>query len=242
MFWYSFIVTVLLSFVLVAFCFVAHRAGYIDKILVRLGKKQATAKPNWAVFSWNNMLEKLNYQADIVFFGDSIIRGSDFQKEFPNQRIVNLGYSGDTLSGMIERVSMLRALNPRKIFILAGINGLTNKNYSVSAVTYGRLLDKIKEALPNADIYIHSLLPLSEQKQKRYCKNETVKAFNRLLSDLAAEKGITFIDIYSLYEKEGVLNPDLTVDGLHLHPHSYDRWARALKDCIPDTPALQSTH
>lgn len=229
---YLAIVTIMFLLTFVALCIVVYRAGFIDKILVKLGVKQATAKRNWAVFSWNNMLEKLNYQADIVFFGDSIIRGSDFQKNFPDQKIVNLGYSGDTLAGMIERVPMLRALNPKKIFILAGINGLTDKNYRTSASTYGKLLNSIKEALPDADIYIHSLLPLSLEKQKQICKNETIQAFNRLLSDLASERSITFIDLYALYEKEGVLNPDLTVDGIHLHPHSYEPWASVLKGFV----------
>ena len=215
-----------------ALCITLHRFGVADKILIKLGMKQATAKPNWAVFSWNNMLEKLNYEADTVFFGDSIIRGSDFQKVFPDQRIVNLGYSGDTLAGMIERISMLRALHPKKIFILAGINGLTNRNYRVCALTYSRLLDKIKEALPDADVYIHSVLPLSVQRQRKICKNETIRAFNLLLADLAKEKGITFIDIYALYERDNVLDPDVTVDGIHLQPHCYDRWANVLKDYV----------
>lgn len=229
---YSIIITISFVFILAAFSALIYRGGYTDKIFVKLGWKEYKAKQNWAVFSWNNMLEKLNYQADIVFFGDSIVRGSDFQKQFPHKKIVNLGYSGDTLSGMVERVSMIKALNPQQIFFLGGINGLTDKNVKKSAETYANLLDKISKAVPNAKIYVHCILPLSTEKEKKICKNETIKYFNKLISEIAVKREITFIDIYSMYEKDCVLNPDLTIDGIHLHPHAYDRWAEVLKEYI----------
>ena len=232
MLWYSIIVTFFSLIILTAFCLLLYREGYVTKIFVKLGWIENRAKINWTAFSWNNMLEKLNYKADVVFFGDSIIRGSDFQKTFPNKRIVNLGCSGDTLAGMSERVNMIKALNPKQIFILAGINGLTDKNIEMSIKTYEGMLDKIKENNPDSKIYVHSVLPLSELKEKTICKNKTIKLFNEKISVLAYKKDIMFIDIYSIYEKNGVLNPELTVDGIHLHPYAYDNWANVLKKYI----------
>lgn len=229
---YSVIITFAFVIVFAVLSLIIYREGYISKIFVKLGWKENKAKVNWAVFSWNNMLEKLDYQADIVFFGDSIIRGSDFRKYFPDKKIVNLGYSGDNLSGMLQRVTMIKALKPSQIFILGGINGMTDKNVKQNAIIYAKLLDRIMETVPDAKIYVNSLLPLSSEKEKSICKNKTIRYFNQLISNVAQKKQIEFIDIYSVYEKDNMLNPDLTIDGIHLYPHAYDKWAKILMNYI----------
>lgn len=240
MVWYAIAVTVLFVFVSVAFVALAHRGGYFRKLFVKLGWRNPKTTTNWAVFSWNNTMEKLDYQADIVFFGDSITRGSDFRKDFPNKKIVNLGYSGDTLAGMVGRVSMIKAMNPKQVFILGGINGLTNQNAVQCAKTYEKLLDAVKEALPETRIYVQSVLPLSSEKEKAICKNETIIFFNQRIRELAEARELPFIDLYSLYVKDGVMNPELTVDGIHLNPHAYGRWAALLEKYILNPKAETS--
>ncbi len=215
-------------------CILLVHGGYFNKILVKLGLKEAKAKINWTVFSWNNTMEKLDYQADIVFFGDSLVRGSDFRSVFKDKRIVNLGCSGDTLAGMIERVSMVKAMSPKKVFFLGGINGLTNKNVEVSVNTYSRLLDKLHSELPESEIYVHSLLPLSREKERSICKNETIVRFNERIEAVSKEKGFSFVDLYSLYLLDGEMNPALTKDGIHLLPDAYDIWARAIEKHIKE--------
>lgn len=59
--------------------------GYYDtKILVKLGLKERTVETNWAVVGWNNTVEKLDYDADIVFLEiqsqEVVILGSIFLK------------------------------------------------------------------------------------------------------------------------------------------------------------------
>ena len=54
-----------------------------------------TSPDYWARVGWTNTIEKLHSNFDIAFFGNSITRGSDFQLEFTDKKIINLGYSGD---------------------------------------------------------------------------------------------------------------------------------------------------
>lgn len=229
---YLIITTIILILVLFVLGLIICREGYVAKIFVKLGWRKNIVKQNWAVISWNNMLEKLNYEADIVFFGDSIIRGSEFNKHFIDKKIVNLGYTGDTLSGMLQRVTMIKAVNPNQIFILGGINGLTNKNVEKSIAIYDKLLDKISEILPDKKIYVHSILPISSKRETKICDNKTIKRFNQLIAKLTKEKGIEFIDIYPFYEKDGVMNPDFTTDGLHINQKAYDIWVNVMKNYI----------
>lgn len=237
---YAILITAFCILLLIVLGMLIHRNGYLQKILVKLGLKEQKEKTNWAVFSWNNTMEKLDYQADVVFFGDSIIRGSDFRKQFPHKKIVNLGYSGDTLSGMIKRIPMITAMHPQQVFILGGINGLTNRNADRCIAVYEKLLNEIRQAMPFTKIYIHSLLPLSSEKERKICKNQTILCFNQRLRSLAEARNIPFIDLYTLYAKDGVLNPDLTVDGIHLFPHAYERWATALHPYL--SPINQSAN
>ena len=39
---------------------------------------------------WENTIRKMYTEFDVAFFGASIIRGSDFQKYFPDKKIINL--------------------------------------------------------------------------------------------------------------------------------------------------------
>lgn len=225
---YAILTSICAILILAAFCFVFHRAGYDTKLLVKLGLREPVAETNWAVVSWNNTMEKLNYDADVVFFGDSITRGSDFRAYFPESKIVNLGYSGDTLDGMLTRVSSVAAVTPEKVFIMGGINGITDKNIDQSIVTYSKLIEMLIATVPNSEIYIQSVLPISSTRESWFLSNKTIVEFNRKLAQLALEKDATYIDLYSLYEVNGEMNPELTTDGIHLHPDAYALWADAI--------------
>lgn len=238
MIYYAIILTALAILFFVLFVFIFIRSGYLGKILVKFGLAEQKNKPNWAVFSWNNTMEKLSYTADIVFFGDSLIRGSDFRERFKDKKIVNLGYSGDTLSGMIERIPMVKAVSPKQVFLLGGINGLTNMNIDRCADKYAQLLDCLSEALPETKIYVHSVLPLSKEKERSICLNESIVKFNQKIEKISRERQIPFIDLYSLYVLDGKMNPELTKDGIHLLPESYDIWGNAIDKYIIEKEAV----
>lgn len=227
---YQIAVTVVAIMLFVGCLLLVLKGGYVDKIFVKLGLKQRKANINWAVFSWDSCIKKLDYEADVAFFGDSLTRGGDFQNAFCNKKIINLGMSGDTLAGMVKRVSMLESVSPEKVFFLGGINGLTDFNVKLCVEKYEELILAIKTALPKTQIYLQSLLPISHEKEGKICKNKTVEAFNSEIKILARKHGLEFIDLYPLYLSDGQLNPELTVDGLHLKPEGYGPWYKKLKE------------
>ena len=213
------------------------KAGYWRKILVKWGLKAPEAKIDWTASSWESCLLKMEATADVVFFGDSITRGGNFHQQFPGQRIVNLGSSGDTLHGMCRRVSTVQLLRPQKVFFLGGINGLTDHNGKVCIQTYETVIDRLQEALPEATIYVHSVLPIAKKRERGLCRNTTIEAFNRAIEKLARQKGLVYIDLYSRYVLDGALNPCYPKeDGLHLLPESYGPWYEAI------TPYMTATN
>ena len=127
---------------------------------------------------------------------------------------------------------MVEAVNPKKIFFLGGINGLSNMNIKKCVEQYSELMDALKRSAPDAQIYVHSLLPISKSKEKKICSNKTIREFNERIKNIAVEKGLTFIDLYPLYEKDGSMNPEHTIDGLHLKPEAYGFWFDEIREYI----------
>ena len=213
----AFVSTIIMTVLLV-------KCNYHRKILMKLGLVEQSCPINWAAFSWNSCMEKLEYRADVVFFGDSIIRGGNFHKRFQHLKIVNLGSSGDSLAAMIRRIDGARVLSPKKVFLLGGINGLTDMNIKKTAAKYEELLNKLQEKIPAAQIYVHSVLPISRKKQLQICKNSTIIKFNEMIKEIASRKGLEYVELHSSYFKNGELNPAMTKDGIHLLPEAYESW------------------
>lgn len=234
---YAFIVTILFVLSTIAFGIVFFRENYPRRIAVKMGwadnyKNKAV---DYAVIGWNNTLLKLDYDADIVFFGDSITAQSDFREYFPEKKIVTLGYPGDNLLGMQDRVEGIVAVNPEQVFVMGGINGLKSYTIQVELKRYETLLSMLKEQLPNSDIYVLSVLPISKDRESKNCSNEVIEEFNGKLQLLVNDYGFTYVDIHSLYlNDQGAMDDKLTRDGLHLYPEAYGRWAEKIGQYIEE--------
>ncbi len=190
--------------------------------------------PNYySIAGWTNTIKKLHSEFDIAFFGNSITRGSDFQLHFPDKRIINLGYAGDNLRGMLNRVPMLEAANPKKIFIMAGTNDLVNKDLEIYKNDYIQLISTIYKAIPNTKIYIQSVIPANTKLKNGHTPNEKVIKANEIMESLSDSLHFQFINTYDSYtDGEGQLDKKYTKDGIHLYPEAYDKWAEIIKPYI----------
>jgi len=182
------------------------------------------------VTSWNNCIEKLDMEVDVVFFGDSETAGGDWQKAFPDVKSINLGYIGEDVKGMLRRVDAIKAVNPKKVFLMAGINGLQRQTMDEFEYWYETLVDAIRRDVPEAELYIESILPVTSYSD--YCDNEKVREANVVLQQIAAECNIHYIDVYSAYAQEGALPDAMSYDGLHLTKEAYSLWYEAIRNQV----------
>lgn len=167
---------------------------------------------------------------DALFLGDSITKGNNFDEIFTELYIVDFGFGGATIEDLIGRVPEVGEIHPAKIFVLAGGNSLYSDNVEECVETFRDLLEALLDACPYAEIYVESMLPLDKAVAYRYdCPNRTIRIFNGRLSELAAEYGLTYIDLYPAYEKNGELNEDLTEDGIHLKDDAFGPWAEIVR-------------
>lgn len=176
---------------------------------------------------WNETNKNIP-SSSIVFLGDSITEYFMLNEFFPNKNVINRGIYGDTSKGALTRLDeSIYSLNPSKVFLLIGTNDLdkTNDTPDIIGERIKNIVYKIKEKCPNTIIYIQSIYPVNKNMKsldigKR--NNKDISSINTKLFNIANNKDIFYIDVYSqLIDKNGDLNIEYTLEGLHLSPKGY---------------------
>lgn len=224
------IVSVVLNVVLLAaLYYVAFVKTDFSKRMMAKIKHEAYVperQDDCCVASWNNCISKLDMEVDVVFFGDSHIAGGDFQKAFPDVTSINLGYIGEDTKGMLRRVEAIAAAQPKKVFLMGGINGLYNQSLEDFEYWYTALVDSIRIAVPDAELYVNSILPVTSY--SAYCDNKKIIEANSIIKRMTNERNITYIDLHSMYADNNALPDSMSSDGLHLTGEAYNIWYAAV--------------
>jgi lysophospholipase L1-like esterase len=163
----------------------------------------------------------------VVFLGDSITEGGIWNEWFPEFPTLNRGIGGDTVGEVLQRLE--DALHrPRAISLLIGTNDLGGIGPSAKvediARQLGTLLTRIRELVPDAPLFVNSVMPRSKGFRTR------VQHLNRRYEQLAAAHGATYIDLWAPFvTPDGRLRKELTSDGLHLNGEGYRIWVDILR-------------
>lgn len=171
---------------------------------------------------------------DIVMLGNSLTDGCEFNELMGNRHIKNRGIVGDIVQGFIDRIDPIIKGQPKKLFIMGGVNDIS---HDVSADSIARVMEKlivmVKQGSPRTKIYLQSLLPFNnEVREWRLLvgREHVVVEANILLEQVARRQGVTWINLYPLFaDDQGRLRADLTNDGLHLMGKGYLIWRDALR-------------
>lgn len=174
--------------------------------------------------AWTNSLRQMNAKADIVFFGDSLIYYGDFARIFPDKVVCNLGLRGDTIHGMIERVEQVELLAPAQVYLMAGINDVAFNNLREFVTQFNQLVFSIINNSPGTKLILQSLLPVNDVDFMVSCSNRQIMVCNEEIRKISWKYQLRYLDLFSLYEENGVLSKDRTTDGIHLTPKAYTQW------------------
>lgn len=220
---------------------IAKKTDLIEKVFYKLGyveNPQMVSKRKIefrCIQGWENTLYKMNVDADIVFFGNSITYESNFQQVFPDLKIVNMGCNKDIIDDLINRAFMIKSVHPKKIFVMGGINNFNATPLDEFKIKYETLVDSIRIYNPDANIFLQSILPVNPTKGvgKIYvdCVNK-IKDANKIIEKISRNSNCTYIDLFSAYQVNDTLPQKYTRDGLHLYPKYYDIWADVIKPFV----------
>ncbi|RYF49921.1 MAG: hypothetical protein EOO27_32680 [Comamonadaceae bacterium] len=163
----------------------------------------------------------------VVMLGDSLTEGIDWSAVFPGVTIANRGIGGDSTKGMLDRLSSVTDLKPKKIFIMAGINDLSWYGWAPAEVfnRYKQMIDTLAKS--GAKLYVQSTLMAGPAFPP--ATNVAVADLNTRLRDYCRRGHCHYIDLNPLLAPQGALSLDYTVDHLHLNAAGYEKWAQAIR-------------
>ena len=173
------------------------------------------------------------YSSDIIMLGNSLTDGAEWNELFDNCHVKNRGIVGDIIPGFFERLEPILKGQPRKIFIMGGVNDISHgvsADSIVSAMT--QVVTTVQARCPKTEIYVQSMLPFNNDVRLWKLlkgREQVVVDGNKGLESMCQRLGVTFINLYPLFVGEnGKMKPEYTNDGLHLMGGAYLIWRDAL--------------
>lgn len=189
---------------------------------------------------------KLKYLNELSVKGQTLFTGSSLMEQFPidellmnrgiNKIIYNRGVGGFTTNDLLEHMEeMVFGVEPSKIFINIGTNDIGTPDYSLDKLikNYEDILNKIKDRLPNAEVYVMEYYPINEvakipendwEKSAFITRNnENIKIANNAVKELAEKIGYKYIDVNEgLTDENRRLKVKYTVEGIHMYANAYN--------------------
>lgn len=163
--------------------------------------------------------------ASDIFMGDSISEGLSFY-DYLDEKNVD-AKKGMSIVNAKNEISSVAKLKPKNIYILYGINDMNDTVSSKWFVDqYRGFIDNLKAQIPQANIYIQSILPVdsSEEKKNPHLNNKHISECNAALMDMAKQEKVSFINIASLINQN-----DKSLyegDGTHFKAEFYPKWLK----------------
>ncbi len=173
----------------------------------------------------------------IILLGDSLTDEGEWAELLENPNIKKRGISGDTTNRILNRLKEIVDSNPKKIFLMVGINDLINDGISVEQILelYKNILTDLRNKIPNTEVFVQSVLPVNNKVTRHWQNNNNVLKLNSYLRDLAKEFTYQYIDVFSdLLDSQNQLDAQYTFDGLHLNGQGYLIWKEVIKQYVVD--------
>lgn len=125
-----------------------------------------------------------------------------------------------------------------KAYIMLGMNELGWAYKQPYIEGYSKIIDTLREANPDAIIYVQSILPVTEVKsaEDEYINNPRIMEYNERLRAMCEEKDVTFLNVAEalMDEETGALPAEASLDGVHLQKEYCQIWYEYLKTHTTD--------
>ena len=184
-------------------------------------------KPAWPDLAWGERQSDAFF-ADAAMLGNSLVDGMRLCSG-----INSMSFYGETGSTVYNnRISQLLQKKFGKVYIEFGINevGISEEEF---ISRYRRIVERIRETMPEADVYIMSITPVTKAVSSRGTFTmQRITAMNAALRALAEEEQCWYLDCCTpLCTAEGYLVEKYAGwDGSpHLDVSGYEAWAEAIR-------------
>lgn len=171
--------------------------------------------------------------SEIIFLGDSLTDLCEWSEIFSNNHIKNRGICGDTTDGVLNRINNIVDSQPKKLFLMIGINDL-NQGVSVENVAnnYQLIVETLKAQIPDIKIFVQSLLPINNQLRNNDV-NQQIISLNNRLQKLSQNGFFQYVNLFSAFlDANNQLDIQYTSDGIHLNGQGYLVWKKIIEKYV----------
>ncbi len=206
---------------------VAKEKAKVDEgiqVLIALESRDLFSMEEQIDFMKHKAIDSGNYSAlfaNSVVFGDSIAEGLGLYGYLSPSSVVAV--MGKSTESSLEDVPRLVNLAPRNIFFELGLNDISHPDNTMESYLnhYEKIIDSIRLQLPNTQIYICSIFPVTAEALAENPQFNQIESYNTALNEMAKRKNIHYIDTYSLLKN----NPQYhEQDGIHVIREFYPLW------------------
>lgn len=235
-----------LALVIGSLVFISKKGGlpYIERKINELAGNGAKEGISPYYSNRNSLFELLHTDVNGVYFvGDSITNLCEWHEVLNMANVRNRGISGDTTSGILNRIDNVVNNSPSKVFLMCGINDIQGRvPMDDSLKNISAIIAKISLKAPKSRVFIMSVLPVNVRKYKQYTMPDhlgihmpeanEVKALNESVSKIVSNlnnDNISYLDLYKLRNDKYELLEDYTYDGIHLNGKGMIEWAATIR-------------
>ncbi len=173
----------------------------------------------------------------IIFAGDSLTEFCPWRELLGDADIIGRGIGGDTVPGLLSRIDEVLRHQPRKLFLMIGINDLVYGKPAEDLLReYRVLIEHIKTSRPDTQLYVQSILPIDAARWGLPVPpnvDADIVRVNEKLAEWAGDRFV-YVDLYSrLVIKGNRLDARYSSDGIHLSAAGYLKWRDALGGYLP---------
>ena len=172
---------------------------------------------------------------DLLFIGDSITRRwaevpALWEKHYAHRGAANFGVGSDTTQHVLWRIQHgeLDGIAPRVVVVLAGTNNIGVDPVDEIVEGVALITRTIRLKLPRARVLLLALFP-------RRDAMDAVRAVNAGLAALDNGDTVRVLDLGDAFlGPDGLPDPALMPDGLHLVEPGYVRWAARMEPLLSE--------
>ncbi len=184
-----------------------------------------------------NERAKATKDTQLLMIGDSITQGWEgngkdvWAKHYAPRKALNLGIGGDRTQHVLWRLDNgnIDGVNPKAAVIMIGTNNSNRDDNTAEEIADGitAIVKKLRLRLPNTKLLVLAVFPRGEKPNPQ---REKIAKVNEIVSKLADDKSIFYMDIGPKFLADGGMLPkDVMPDFLHLSPKGYQIWADAIE-------------
>lgn len=185
---------------------------------------------------------KDTYFDDVVFLGDSrtegfslysgLKTGTYFYAVGATVESVFTKAVWETPKGKVPLLDAVAETPCGKVYVMLGVNELGWAKTETFRNQCTKVIDRIREDHPNAEVVLQSILPVSAKQDAKgsYVNNERIAVYNEQLLALAEEKECAYLNVAeAVVDENGCLRADWTFDGVHLNVKGCQAWLEYLR-------------